>query len=102
MITYEAAYGFPVEIACVVLSHRDRVVEIGCGTDVVTLGAAPGVKGVTGTDIAPETIEVALERAETRAMKNVDFRIGDGYRYLSMPLHSTACRNSTRSTSSRS
>jgi len=76
---YAAAYQRSVAKACAVLSSRDRVVEIGCGTGIVTLGVAPCVACVTGTDIAPEMIEVAREKAQQRGLENVHFRVSDGY-----------------------
>jgi len=76
---YQSAYELSVEEACAVLSSQDRLLEIGCGTGIVTLGVAPCVESVMGTDISPEMVEIALDKAEARAVKNVDFRVGDGY-----------------------
>jgi len=76
---YEEAYALSVEKACAVLSSKDRVVEIGCGTGIVTLGVAGCVEYLIGTDISPEMIEVARQKAHEREVENVDFRVGDGY-----------------------
>ena len=76
---YEGAYDLSVQKVCTVLSSHDRVLEVGCGTGIVTLGVAPCVKSIIGTDIAREMVEVARDKAQARAMKNVHFRVGDGY-----------------------
>ena len=76
---YKQAYELSVEKACAVISSGDHVVEIGCGTGIVTLGVAACAERVIGTDISPEMIAVAREKAEERGVENVEFRISDGY-----------------------
>jgi ubiquinone/menaquinone biosynthesis C-methylase UbiE len=76
---YREAYQLSVEKACAVLSSDNRVVEIGCGTGIITLGVAACVGRVIGTDVSPEMIEVARRKAEEREVENVDFRVSDGY-----------------------
>ena len=58
-----------------------RVLDIACGTGEPALPAARivGPAGhVLATDLAPEMLEVARERAEAQGIGNVEFRLADG------------------------
>lgn len=56
-----------------------RVLEIGCGTGLITLSIAPCVQHVTATDISPQMIAIAQDKARSQRITNVDFRVADGY-----------------------
>jgi ubiquinone/menaquinone biosynthesis C-methylase UbiE len=77
--TFKQAYALSIRKACDVLSPQDRVLEIGCGTGIMTLGVAPHVKAVVATDIAPAMIAVAQNKAARRGVTNVEFYTYDGY-----------------------
>jgi len=58
-----------------------RVLDIACGTGEPALPAAKmvGPAGfVLATDMAPEMLEVAREKARTQGVSNVEFRLVDG------------------------
>lgn len=55
------------------LSAGDRVLEIGCGTGMTALRLAPSVATITATDISPEMIAIANERAASDGPGNVRF-----------------------------
>ena len=76
---FETAYRRSVEKARSVVSPEQQVLEIGCGTGIISLGIAPHVRHVIGTDIAPEMVAVARRKAEAAGMGNVEFHVHDGY-----------------------
>lgn len=76
---YQSAYDLSVQKARAVLSPNQKVLEIGCGTGIVSLGIAPCVESVVATDISPQMIAVAGGKAQSMAISNVDFRVCDGY-----------------------
>jgi ubiquinone/menaquinone biosynthesis C-methylase UbiE len=76
---FEDAYAQSIERARAALAPGDRVLEIGCGTGILTLGIASEVERVIGTDISPEMITVARQKAEAQDVDNVTFRVADGY-----------------------
>lgn len=76
---YERAYDLSIQKARAVLSRDQKVLEIGCGTGIISLGIAPAVGSVTGTDISPQMIKEAEHKAESLSITNVTFRVCDGY-----------------------
>jgi ubiquinone/menaquinone biosynthesis C-methylase UbiE len=85
--TYQNAYDRSIQKARAVLSPDQEVLEIGCGTGIISLGIAPFVKSVAATDISPEMIAVAKSKAESLSIANAEFRVCDGY---SLPYDSQA------------
>jgi ubiquinone/menaquinone biosynthesis C-methylase UbiE len=79
MRIYEEAYERSIRKACAVVSPDQCVLEVGCGTGILSLGVAPHVAKVIGTDISPEMIDVARDKAQRQGISNVEFRVGDGY-----------------------
>jgi ubiquinone/menaquinone biosynthesis C-methylase UbiE len=84
---YQSAYDLSIQKARAVLAPDQEVLEIGCGTGIISLGIAPFVKSIVATDISPEMISVAKNKAESLSITNVEFRVGDGY---SLPFDSQA------------
>jgi ubiquinone/menaquinone biosynthesis C-methylase UbiE len=76
---YENAYDLSIQKTRAVLSPDQKVLEVGCGTGIISLGIAPFVKSVVATDISPEMISVAKSKAESLPITNVEFRVCDGY-----------------------
>jgi ubiquinone/menaquinone biosynthesis C-methylase UbiE len=76
---FEDAYAQSIKRTRAALAPGDRVLEIGCGTGILTLGIASEVESVIGTDISPEMIAVARRKAEAQDVDNVTFRVADGY-----------------------
>lgn len=70
----ERAYPLTIEAAKRATSSTDTVLDIGCGTGIVTLGVAPAAEQVLGVDIAGEMIEIAEGKAKARDVENVTFR----------------------------
>lgn len=68
-----------LELASIELGHR--VLDIACGTGEPALPAARivGREGyVLATDLAPEMLAVAREKATAEGLENVEFRLSDG------------------------
>ncbi|TDK50061.1 class I SAM-dependent DNA methyltransferase [Antarcticimicrobium luteum] len=55
------------------LSPRDRVLELGCGTGTTALKLAPHVRTITATDISPEMIEIAEQKRQAGGIVNAGF-----------------------------
>ncbi|MBN1315592.1 MAG: methyltransferase domain-containing protein [Anaerolineales bacterium] len=77
--TYRRAYDLSIDRVRSIVYQESHVLEIGCGTGIVTLGVAPFVKSIIATDISPEMIEIAKTKAREASVENVTFRICDGY-----------------------
>ena len=76
---YKNSYDLSIQRARAVLSPDKEVLEVGCGTGIISLGIAPWVKSVVATDISPQMIAVAKSKAESLSITNVEFRVCDGY-----------------------
>lgn len=78
---YQNAYERSVQKIQSVVTKNDHVLEIGCGTGIVSLGIAPFVKSVIATDISPQMIEIANQKKDSTSVSNVRFETGDGYSF---------------------
>lgn len=76
---YRNAYDLSIQKLRPVLSTDQNVLEIGCGTGIISLGIAPYVDRVLAVDISPAMISIAKSKAESSSVSNVDFRVYDGY-----------------------
>jgi ubiquinone/menaquinone biosynthesis C-methylase UbiE len=76
---YKDAYALSIQKTRALLAPDQKVLEIGCGTGIVSLAIAPFVESVVATDISPEMISVAKSKAESSSISNVEFRVCDGY-----------------------
>ncbi len=77
--TYKEAYRDSIARIKKLLKGSERVLEIGCGTGIVSLGIAPQAGSVTGVDISPEMIGRAKAKAVSENVQNATFEIFDGY-----------------------
>lgn len=59
------------------LSPTDRVLELGCGTGSTALLLADSVAKITASDLAPNMIRIAKEKAEKEGTTNIDFLAAD-------------------------
>jgi ubiquinone/menaquinone biosynthesis C-methylase UbiE len=76
---YRKAYDLSIQKVRAVLSPNQKVLEMGCGTGIISLGIAPFVESVVATDISPRMVAVAKSKAERASITNVEFRVHDGY-----------------------
>lgn len=76
---YVDAYRMTIEKAIEAISDGDAVLEIGCGTGIVTLGIANSTDRIIGWDISENMIHEAKKKAGAQSIENVEFFVGDGY-----------------------
>ena len=57
------------------LQPSDRVLEIGAGTGSTALLLAGDVAGITGTDISPEMMRIASDKARKEGADNATFKV---------------------------
>ena len=57
----------------------DALLEIACGTGLMTASAARSAARVVGLDISPNMIAEARRRKKERRLDNAEFYVGDGY-----------------------
>jgi ubiquinone/menaquinone biosynthesis C-methylase UbiE len=76
---FEETYKLSIEKSKKVLGSDYRVLEIACGTGIISLGIADKVNSVVGVDISPKMISIAKEKALRLSVSNADFQTADGY-----------------------
>ena len=57
----------------------DSVLEMACGTGIISLEISSIVRQVTATDLSPEMIEIASTKAQELKINNVAFIVQNGY-----------------------
>lgn len=61
--------------------HEDSVVlDVACGTGIVSLEIAQYVDKIEAIDISPSMIEVAQQKAKQHKIENISFNVADAYR----------------------
>jgi ubiquinone/menaquinone biosynthesis C-methylase UbiE len=58
------------------LTGTETAYEFGCGTGTTALRLAPFVGRIVATDISPEMIAIAREKAESQGSANATFEVG--------------------------
>ena len=76
---FNDAYELTINKSKNILKKNDNILEIACGTGIVTFGIADAVEKVTAIDISKEMIDVAKEKAKKVNVKNIEFQVADGY-----------------------
>jgi len=70
-----AAYEHTLSRTRSYLKPIDRVLELGCGTGTTALALAGSVAQITGTDVSPEMVRIADEKANAAGQTNATFRV---------------------------
>ncbi|HIX29750.1 MAG TPA: class I SAM-dependent methyltransferase [Candidatus Blautia stercoravium] len=73
---YKNAYKKTVKRSAAFLNQENNVLEIGCGTGIVTIQLADCVKEITAMDISREMLLRAEQKAKDLGKKNISFRCG--------------------------
>jgi ubiquinone/menaquinone biosynthesis C-methylase UbiE len=73
------AYRRTIEKAKEAISKDDVVLDIGCGTGIITLGIAQCAERIIAYDISENMIHIARDKAKRQATEGVEFHVGDGY-----------------------
>ncbi|MGD8455482.1 MAG: class I SAM-dependent methyltransferase [Anaerolineales bacterium] len=76
---YKDTYDLSIQKVLSILSPDRQLLDIGCGTGIISLGIAPYVDKVVATDISPQMVSMAKNKAESSSITNVDFQVYDGY-----------------------
>lgn len=71
-----AGYERTLDRARAYLTGNEAAYEFGCGTGTTALRLAPFVGRIVGTDISPEMIAIARERAQADGCANAAFDVG--------------------------
>lgn len=74
-IADEAGYERTLAAARIYLKPEHVVFEFGCGTGTSALKLAPSVARYVATDISPEMIAIAREKAAAQGCANVEFAV---------------------------
>lgn len=75
---FETAYRLSCGKVCEQLHGTEAVLDIGCGTGIISLGIAHCAGHVTGTDTSQEMIATARRKAEEKGITNAVFRKAEG------------------------
>lgn len=70
---YENAYKKTIRRSLEFVNEENTVLEIGCGTGIVTIPMSDCVKKITATDISEAMLEKAKEKAEKQGKENIEF-----------------------------
>ena len=69
------SYEYTLERTRRYLNADDQVLEIGCGTGSTALRLVDRVAQFTGTDISPEMLRIARDKAGAEGVGNLDFQV---------------------------
>lgn len=84
-IADQAAYEYTRERTRSYIKATDTVLEMGCGTGSTALELAPNAAQIIGTDVSPEMIKIATEKAQSRSVTNASFRVASVDKALDGP-----------------
>jgi len=74
-IADEAAYQKKLEITQGYFTPETELLEFGCGTGSTAIIHAPFVKHILATDISPNMIEIAREKALAEGIESITFEV---------------------------
>ena len=70
-----AAYEYTRERTRSYFKPTDTVLEMGCGTGSTALELAADAGQIIGTDVSPEMVKIATEKAQAEGVTNASFRV---------------------------
>lgn len=76
-IADEKSYAYTLGRTQNYLSRDDRALEVGCGTGSTALLLAEHVQHMTASDISPNMIQIARQKAKDQAVHNITFTVAD-------------------------
>ena len=76
---YQKAYDDGLALVREHIDSSNNLLEIGCGTAIMTLGLAGDAGRSVGVDISEKMIEVARHKAADLGLDDVEFHVCDGY-----------------------
>ena len=72
-VAAQASYEKKLDITRSYFTPNSEVLEIGCGTGSTALAFAANVKHILATDISPEMIGIARDKAKAAQIENISF-----------------------------
>jgi len=75
----DKAYELSIKNCNKILTGKENVIDIACGTGKITLGIAENAQMVVGLDVSEKMINVANKKKMDNEVNNVNFEVGDGY-----------------------
>lgn len=75
-VKHQAAYQTKLERTQAYLTPDSKLFEFGCGTGSTALFHAPKVAQVLASDLSPEMVQIAQEKALAQGITNVEFQCG--------------------------
>ena len=72
-----AAYAEKLKRTQALFKPDFEVLEVGCGTGTTAIHHAPLVRHIRGTDLSPNMLSIARDKAARAGVTNVDFEVGD-------------------------
>ena len=75
--TYQETYDRSIQLVREIVTPTAQVLEMGCGTSIISLAVAPAVTHVTATDFSSDMIAVAENKAIRAEIDNITFRVAD-------------------------
>ena len=76
---FGSLYDQVIRRTCANLRMENEVIEIGCGSGLVTFGIAPSVRHIKAYDISEKMLAIARLEASRQHCDNVEFLQGDAY-----------------------
>ena len=73
----EEAYAQTLERTRTYLKQSDHMLELGCGTGTTALKLAGAVERITASDLSPNMIRIARDKADSAGIDNVRFVTAD-------------------------
>lgn len=76
---YDYLYRAALEKVKTMVENNHTVLEVGCGTGIISLGIADRAGSLVAVDISPKMIAVAQEKALRLSVANIEFHVADAY-----------------------
>ncbi len=76
---FEKAYQLSVEKTLEFVNNESKILEVGCGTGIITFEVAGFVKEIEAIDLSEKMIQIAKEKQKQKGVNNINFQVGDAY-----------------------
>lgn len=75
----KSAYELSIKKTLESINSKSSILEIGCGTGIISIGISRHVNKVVAIDISEKMIEVAKAKANEQNITNIEFKVADAY-----------------------
>ena len=77
MLQHSNQHGLETMLKLCQPKQNDKVLDVACGSGIVSCELAKTVSHVTGIDLTPAMIDQARKLQQEKQIKNIDWKIGD-------------------------